>query len=170
MDQDAINNLSSGDIIVIDGKLFVGLERYRHSGDVYARCQAGNFCDREWDVSPIVGWVSPNISTIGEEWIDEFLAGKPDNILKYFDSEIQMLNDAVSGNCWGYNMILYDADGDQLDDDSCWGCLGDSDYCMEEAKDAADFAAEHMAEAIRKALVEEKAMEAKRKEYLEEGL
>ena len=37
------------------------------------------------------------------------------------------------GDCYGF--IIEDKDGDELD--SCWGFVGDLDYCMKEARDAA---------------------------------
>lgn len=129
-----IHGTSSG------SKIFMGLERYRHSGDVYALCDRGNFPDRRWDVSPIVGWISPH-PTVDEDTIMPFLKNKNaetiDNLVKRLTSDVGVFNDAISGNCWGYITTLYSSHGVSIEEDSCWGFLGDMDYCITEAKDAA---------------------------------
>jgi hypothetical protein len=63
-EKEAINCMVSGDVFW-DDKLtpWLGIERYRHGNDLYALCGAGNFPDRMFDVSPIVGFWSINQDT-----------------------------------------------------------------------------------------------------------
>lgn len=142
---DNINELANGHIVVIDHRIFAGLEKYSHGGDVYARCGHGGFPDRRWDVSPIVGWIEPH-HVLDKDVIESYLKDPEKNeeqLLKRIDQEIETLNDAISGNCWGYVAELYDKDGNLLDDDSCWGYLGDEDYCVHSAEDAANWMVEN---------------------------
>lgn len=140
--EDDVEALVAGRLVHNGGKLYFGLERYRHGGDVYALCGRGNFTDRQWDVSPIVGWISPHPdmdSDVIEPVVKSIKSGGPidiTDIKKRLESAIETFNDAISGNCWGYRVELYDA-GDLENEDSCWGFLGDADYCKEQATDIA---------------------------------
>ena len=49
--------------------------------------------------------------------------------------EIESLDDYLTGNVWGY--VVKDADGNDLD--SCWGFVGDMEYCQKEAEEAASY-------------------------------
>jgi hypothetical protein len=126
-----------------DGTLYMGLERYRHSGDVYALCQAGNFPDRRWDVSPLVGFISPHPdvdSDVIKEYHDLVAEGKDDEaravLVDRLNSDIKVYNHYLAGEVYGYTVGLYNRDGDQLvESDSCWGFIGESEYCLQEAKD-----------------------------------
>lgn len=101
---EAIEHLHAGEDLHYRGKYYVGLERYRHSGDVYARCGAGNFPDRQWDVSSIVGW-----------W-----EASDDRPVDQFDSALSVWNQYVSGDVYG--IMVEDEDGEQLA--SLWGIWG----------------------------------------------
>lgn len=92
-----IDDLVQGVDVKHDGKVYVGLERYRHSGDVYARCGQGNFPDRQWDVSSIVGW-----------W-----ESSPVYPVKHFDGCLKTWNQYVGGDI--YRIEISDADGEYLD-------------------------------------------------------
>lgn len=136
MSKSDIDTLVEGGIVVVDDKIIVGLERYRHSGDVYALCSTGNFPDRQWDVSPIVGWITPH-PDIDSDVISDYTKTFIDTGLRRrLNTDIESFNDMLSGNCWGYVIKLYDKDDRELDtewQDSCWGFLGDSNYCLEAA-------------------------------------
>ena len=43
-------------------------------------------------------------------------------------------NDVLSGNVWGY--VIEDEDG--MPGDSCWGFVGDYEYCLQEARNVVD--------------------------------
>ena len=49
------------------------------------------------------------------------------------DAEVKEYDDYLTGNCWGF--IVEDESGEHLE--SCWGFLGDSDYCTEEMRSSA---------------------------------
>lgn len=50
------------------------------------------------------------------------------------EGEIENLDSYIRGEVYGYKII--DAEGTELD--SCWGFLGDMDYCISEAKAVVD--------------------------------
>jgi hypothetical protein len=141
-----VDDLAEGLLVYQNGKVYMGLERYRHSGDVYALCGRGHFPDRQWDVSPIVGWISPHPDVdadVIKPLVDSLESGEKvdaTDFMKRLIADIRGYNDAINGNCWGYRVVLHDENiGNAADDDegqgfeSCWGFLGDSDYCKEEA-------------------------------------
>lgn len=53
-------------------------------------------------------------------------------------AEVKTYDQYLRGEVYGY--IIEDENGENLD--SCWGFLGDYEYCLEEAKSAADYWAE----------------------------
>jgi len=55
----AIGEMVHGSVFWHKNTPWIGIEKYSHSGDVYAACRHGNFPDRQFDVSPIVGFWSP---------------------------------------------------------------------------------------------------------------
>jgi hypothetical protein len=54
--------------------------------------------------------------------------------VKMLEAECNIYDDYLTGNCWGY--VIEGADGEELE--SCWGFLGDPEYCEEEACWAAE--------------------------------
>ena len=48
---------------------------------------------------------------------------------KYLKSMVKELDDHMTGNIWGYTIT----DSDDEFVDSCWGFVGDPEYCMEQA-------------------------------------
>ena len=52
---------------------------------------------------------------------------------KYLRGQVQVLNDLLAGNIWGY--VITDPDGEELE--SCWGYAADEMYCEAEAISAA---------------------------------
>lgn len=78
--------------------------------------------------------------TIRKEWGKADSKRKPskaqqNKALKILQSELKEFNSWVQGDCYGY--IVKGADGEEVD--SCWGFVGDSDYCMAEAKSGIDW-------------------------------
>lgn len=53
--------------------------------------------------------------------------------------EVANYDEYITGECYGY--IVEDKDGDEVDDGSCWGFVGDLDYVRKEAKERAEYAA-----------------------------
>ena len=62
------------------------------------------------------------------ECIDSNLRKKVQKVLK---SEVETFSDILSGNVYGYRVL--DEDGEEVY--SCWGFVGDWEYCLEEAKE-----------------------------------
>lgn len=54
------------------------------------------------------------------------------------DGELKCYDDYLTGQVYGY--VIKDADDNDLD--SCWGFIGDMDYCLEQAKEQADYHAD----------------------------
>ena len=56
---------------------------------------------------------------------------------QYLKSWLEEYNNWQSGNCWGFT-IHHSALGDDIVDslDSCWGFIGDPEFCEKEAKEA----------------------------------
>ena len=52
-----------------------------------------------------------------------------EDLTKHLEAEIDSYNDYLSGNCWGFIVA-----GETDDEDSCWGFLGDIEYCKSEAE------------------------------------
>jgi len=81
-DDGAVKAALGGEVLKdYDGNLYMGLEQYSHSGDVLALCRSGNFPDRRWDVSPIVGFISPHLdadSDVIKQYHDLAAEGKVD--------------------------------------------------------------------------------------------
>lgn len=51
--------------------------------------------------------------------------------IKIMKSEVKTYDDYIRGNCYGY--IIEDSEENEID--SCYGFLGDYEYCLSEAKD-----------------------------------
>jgi len=145
-DDGAVKAALGGEVLKdYDGNLYMGLEQYSHSGDVLALCRSGNFPDRRWDVSPIVGFISPHLdadSDVIKQYHDLAAEGKVDEakavLAKRLNQDIRVYNHYLAGEIYQYNVALYDADDTQIgESDSCCGFIGEEDYCLQEAKDAA---------------------------------
>jgi len=145
-DDGAVKAALGGEVLKdYDGNLYMGLEQYSHSGDVLALCRSGNFPDRRWDVSPIVGFISPHLdadSDVIKQYHDLAAEGKVDEakavLAKRLNQDIKVYNHYLAGEIYQYNVALYDADDTQIgESDSCCGFIGEEDYCLQEAKDAA---------------------------------
>lgn len=132
--------MANGGVVDIDGKLYMGLERYSHGQDVYALCQQGDFPDRRRDVSPLVGFITPD-EGVDSDVIAEYhrLDGSTEAkeaLSKRLNQDIDTFNQWLSGEVYGCTATLYDKDGTELDDDSFRGFYGE-DYCMTEGMSTA---------------------------------
>ncbi len=114
---DLASQLFCGEVVEHEGRFYAGLERYSHSGDSYAICRRGSYLDRWWDVSPFVGVIH------GPE-------------KDYLEGDLKQFNDWNSGNCWRFEVNLHNFDGTPLEGDSCWGFVGDRDYCEKGTTDS----------------------------------
>lgn len=96
------------------------LEAYIHSGVVLALSGCGNFPDRQWDVSQLGA-----VFAAKKEWRLSKAARKA------AESYVETWNQYLGGEVYGY----------VVGDDSCWGFYG-MEYCIQEAKSAADYQVE----------------------------
>lgn len=138
--QAALVALESGEVVQHEGNYYLGFEEYRHSGSAYALCSnRGNFPDRRWDVIPLAGWVKWEKREL-DGWLlkdreldEETLKGATKSVLESWRS-------FVNGECYGYVVTLSHEKEDgytkEVAEDSCWGFLGDMDYCKEQAMEA----------------------------------
>jgi hypothetical protein len=55
-----------------------------------------------------------------------------DEQLKIMKGDVKAYDDYLTGNCYGF--IIKDENDEEID--SCWGFLGDYEYCLESAKEA----------------------------------
>ena len=145
-DDDDITRALQGEVLMShNGSLYMGLERYRHCGDVYALCGVGNFPDRRWDVAPLVGFVSPHPDVDGDvikQYHDLMAEGKHvaarAALAERLNQDIKTYNHWIAGEVYGYTMQLRDPDGEEIgESDSCWGFIGDEKYCLHEAHESA---------------------------------
>lgn len=75
----------------------------------------------------------------------QYKKGRPltdEDYYKRMDAEVKDYDAYLTGDCWGFT--IEDESGEVLD--SCWGFLGDSDYCTETMRDTA----KHLVNAKRK--------------------
>ena len=118
------------------GICILPLYLYDHSGiSISAGYNPMTFDSQGWDTT-IVGFVYTTHERItelcgdGAEYhSDEWIIEQVRNDVKHYDSYLR-------GECYGY---IVDEDGP--DEDSCWGYVGDIDYCKEEANDMAEYVA-----------------------------
>ena len=116
------------------GKLLaIPLFLYDHSG-ITIRCGDSNPFSCPWD-SGQLGYIVVSHEKILKEFnrkhITPSLLEKARKILV---GEVKCYDNYITGNVYGYRIT--NNDGNELD--SCWGYIGDSDYCLEEAKRVVD--------------------------------
>lgn len=108
---------------------------YNHSG--ISMNTTGFSCP--WD-SGQVGWIyAPKdkaLKELGKTRISKKLKAKVYEILR---SEIKSYDDFLQGNCYGYQIF----DTSNILIDSCYGFLGNSSYCLREAKCMVEYLSSH---------------------------
>lgn len=123
--QAAVATLVSGNPVIVGGKAYLGIERYSHSGDSHAVCSTGNFPDRQWDVSPIVGLWTPS----EHDPVFEAAAAASDPmavraaLLSSAKADLETYDQWANGDVWGYCLSVSN-DGTEISSDSCWGYYG----------------------------------------------
>jgi hypothetical protein len=109
------------------GLVVLPLYVYEHGG---ITMNTGGF-SCPWD-SGQVGYIYCAKATVDEEW-----GGDRDKARKYLEGEVREYDQYLTGDIYGYR--IEDDEGNDLD--SCWGLYG-LDYCRDEARSAAERAAE----------------------------
>jgi len=129
--------------VLADNYVIQELYLYDHSG-ITMRC--GSFND-PWDSGP-VGYIYCSLEKARENWMApeatwdtlvKHSSGKQVTLREYtqqlLEGEVETYASYLEGDVYGY--VVEDEDGEHVD--SCWGFFG-YDYCIEEAKQAADYA------------------------------
>ncbi len=94
---------------------------YIHSGVVLS-VGGHNFPDAQWDVS-----------TTGFVLVKREKGASKEKAMTIAKSVIEMWNQYLGGDCYGYEINRIDADGEETFVDSCWGYYGQEE-CMKEAE------------------------------------
>lgn len=140
--EEMVPQLADGDVCWDSkGRPTLGIERYRHGGDVLAISKTGSFPDRRWDVSPIVGFWTINESD--NDLLSEArkLHASGDDtgvkrvLIERASSDLEVLNQWMSGDVWGYSVEVKNSSGEVLGEDSCYGIYG-REYAETEAAEA----------------------------------
>lgn len=97
---------------------------YEHSGQTINTC--GFSCP--WD-SGQVGFIYVSAAKIAKEYGSDTGENR-EKAKACLVSEIKTLDDWLRGNVWSF--VVENDQGDHID--SCWGFIGESDYCLEEGK------------------------------------
>lgn len=100
---------------------------YIHSGVVLSLGQGRHFPDQSWDVSHVGA-----VLVEKKDWKTEKKRRAA------AESLVKEWNYHLSGEVYGY--VVETPEGEQLD--SCWGFVGEMEYCLKEAKENADYHAE----------------------------
>lgn len=89
---------------------------------------------RGWD-SGQVGWAYVTRSQIEKmgDASEPYVENDP-RLLEIIEQDVKSYDQYLQGECYGF--VIEGSDGEELD--SCWGYLGDVQYCIDEAKSAAE--------------------------------
>lgn len=109
-----------------DNVLSLPLYLYDHSGITMS---TGSFHD-PWD-SGQVGWIYTTKEEVRKEYARKYVSKKlAKRVYELLEGEVKSYDDYLTGNCYGF--VIEDSEGEEVY--SCWGFLGDIEYCREEAK------------------------------------
>lgn len=131
--EESVNELVSGGLIHMTrpNRVVAGLEKYSHGRETLSLCTQGNFPDRMWDVSPIVGFVvlsGPELRRIKKE---SKKAGEDYNclLLERMRSYIEEYNMYINGDVWVVDATLLSTEGKEIATDVLSGVWGDYEEC-----------------------------------------
>jgi hypothetical protein len=114
--------------------VWLSLYLYDHSGITMSYKHSYPYNDR-WDAGQ-VGIIYATYEDIKKEFsVKRITKQAKAKAIKILEGEVETYDSYIRGDVWGY--IIKDKTGEEKD--SCWGFLGDMDYCIEEAKGVVDF-------------------------------
>lgn len=123
------HNLDSEDIQAIENdENYISLPVYMYEHSGYTIRTYPFSCS--WD-SGKLGIIAIHKDKVKKEFGKKRISKKlRAKIIEYLDNEVKTYDDYLTGNCYGYQ--IEDLTGNQID--SCYGFIGDMDYCLNEAK------------------------------------
>lgn len=131
--QQYVLRLVEGELLPLNGKIYYGIEKYEHGGVSYAVCKQGNFPDRQWDVSPIVGFGCVDVSSDPDVVAGFVDSGVSRNkVLQRLSDHLEEYTQWASGDVWCYSASL-EKDGKEVFSDTLGGIFG-YDEAMSQAK------------------------------------
>jgi hypothetical protein len=93
----------------------------------------------QWD-SGWVGIIYASYNKIRKEYSCKYVTKKvQDKVIELLKSEVKTYDSYLRGECYGY--VVEDENENVLD--SCWGFIGELDYCILCAKDSVDYIAKN---------------------------
>jgi hypothetical protein len=114
-------------------EVILSLRLYDHGG-ISISAGTNHPYNDPWD-SMAVGFIYASKEAILKNWGKKKLSKKLlADTKRILLSEIQEYDGYLRGDAYGYRVSK---DGKEYD--SCWGFIGDKDYCVQAAKDAVDF-------------------------------
>lgn len=118
----------------------VMLDVYDHSGLVWSVLGSGTQC--AWDTSHGAGVWLPDAEA-RHEIARRTAAGKNRRAaaLELAQQALDTYNAWLAGDCWGICVEVYDAAGELVEDDACWGFVG-GDWAMQDLQASFDFQVE----------------------------
>ena len=106
---------------------------YDHSGVAYSASDSGNPFSCQWD-SGCAGFIFISLADIRKEYgVKRVSKQLRDKVAGYLKGEVTTYSDWANGNI--YSFEVEDSDGENVE--SCFGFIGDSDYCLSEGVDVA---------------------------------
>lgn len=121
-------------------KLFYLVDKYDHSSVHYSVAQSSAYPDQRWDVSHNNSVIVPcdDIQSQYKKYKKEHGAAAA---FKHFIADTNLILDGYSKCCngenFGYQIKVFDKNGNETQDEACWGYIG-SDYANQEKSSAMD--------------------------------
>jgi hypothetical protein len=118
------------------GGVLLALYLYDHSG---LRISTGSFHGRAqhaaWDSGQIGFIHASRAALLAEYSVKRLTKAIVDKALKVLEGEVETYDQYLRGDVYGY--VIEDADGEEIEDGSCWGFYG-QEYCESEARSLVD--------------------------------
>lgn len=111
---------------------------YDHSGISISTSNSYPYNDR-WDAGK-VGIIYVSDEKIKKEYsVDEVTPEVAEKVRQVLKAEVQTYDSYLRGEVYGFTVT--DEDGELVE--SCWGFIGDADYCLTEGKATAQYKIDH---------------------------
>ena len=114
--------------VAFEKNIMLPLYLYDHSG--ITMNTTGFSCG--WD-SGTVGWIHVSLEDVRKEYSVKRVSAKlRKRIETYLTNEVETYDNYITGNVYGFTITREDADGEEIDVDSCWGFFGYQNGYMDE--------------------------------------